>query len=156
MNLNLTLIGQSLSMMVFVWLCMKYIWPPIMDALNARSKTIADGLAAADQGVKDLEQAQTKADDMLTEARSQAAVVLEQAQQRQNKIIDQAKQEANAEKLRLKAAASVEIEQDAARAREGLRKEVAALAVLGAQRILERELDVSTHKDLLDKLVLEI
>lgn len=156
MNINLTLIGQSITFAVFVWFCMKYVWPPIMAALAERKKLIADGLAAGERGKHELELASKRAADVLREAKQQAAEVIAQAEKRGTEIIEEAKHAAKAEGDRMIAAARAEIEQEATRAREMLREQVAVLAVAGAERILRREIDAKAHADLLEALKKEL
>lgn len=156
MNINLTLIGQSITFAVFVWFCMKYVWPPIMNALAERKKLIADGLAAGERGRHELELAAKRAAESLREAKQQAADVIAQAEKRAAQIIDEAKSAAKAEGDRMIAAARAEIEQEANRAREALREQVAALAVAGAEKILRREIDAKAHADLLEALKKEL
>lgn len=156
MNINLTLIGQSITFAVFVWFCMKYVWPPIMAALAERKKLIADGLAAGERGKHELELASKRAADVLREAKQQAAEVIAQAEKRGTEIIEEAKNAAKAEGDRMIAAARAEIEQEATRAREMLREQVAVLAVAGAERILRREIDAKAHADLLEALKKEL
>jgi F-type H+-transporting ATPase subunit b len=156
MNLNATLILQSIAMMIFVWFCMKFIWPPVLKAMDERRERIADGLAASDRAEKELEQAKSKADEQLREAKNKAHQIVEQANQRHSQILEQAKEDANTEKHRSVSAAEAEIAQAANQAREELRAAVAALAVKGASKILEKEVDEKTHRELLDKLIEEI
>ncbi len=156
MNINLTLIGQSITFAVFVWFCMKYVWPPIMGALAERKKQIADGLAAGERGRHELELAAKRAAESLREAKHQAAEVIAQAEKRAAQIVEEAKNAAKAEGDRMIAAARAEIEQEATRAREALREQVAALAVAGAERILRREIDAKAHADLLEALKKEL
>jgi F-type H+-transporting ATPase subunit b len=156
MNINATLIGQSITFLIFVWFCMKYVWPPIMSALEARKKQIADGLAAADRGKHELELAAKAASDNLREAKGQAGDIIAQAEKRAAQIVDEAKNAAKLEGERQLAAARAEIGQEAHRARETLREQVAQLAVAGAERILRREVDRTTHADLLNQLKTEL
>ncbi len=156
MNINLTLIGQSITFAVFVWFCMKYVWPPIMNAMAERKKQIADGLAAGERGKHELELASKRAADALREAKAQAAEVIAQAEKRAAQIVEEAKAAAKAEGDRLIAGAKAEIEQEATRAREALREHVAALAVAGAEKILRREIDAKVHADLLEALKKEL
>ena len=156
MNINLTLIGQSITFLVFVWFCMKFIWPPLVAALEKRRLQIADGLAAADRGKYELELAARKAADGLKDAKAQAAEIVAQAEKRAGQIIEEAKQAAHAEGERQLVAARAEIEQEANRAREALREQVAALAVAGAEKILRREVNAQTHADLLNQLKAEL
>jgi F-type H+-transporting ATPase subunit b len=156
MNINATLIGQSITFLIFVWFCMKYIWPPIMNALETRKKTIADGLAAADRAKLDLELARKKAAENLHEAKAQAAEIIVQAEKRGAQMVEEAKTAAKSEGDRQLAAAKAEIEQEANRARESLREQVANLAVAGAEKILRREVNPQTHADLLQQLKAEL
>lgn len=156
MNINLTLIGQSVTFAVFVWFCMKYIWPHITHALEARRKTIADGLAAAERGRHEQELAAKQAAEILHESKLKAAEIIAQAEKRAAQIIEAAKAEAKAEGERQLAAARAEIELAAYRAREQLRSQVAALVVAGAEKILRREVDAKAHADLLQAIAKEI
>jgi F-type H+-transporting ATPase subunit b len=156
MNINLTLIGQSITFIVFVWFCMKFVWPPIMGALHERQKKIADGLAAAERGQHEQELAEKRAAEYLHEAKEQAGEIITQAQKRASEIVDEAKDDARTEGARLVAAAQSEIEQEVHRAKEVLRQQVASIAVAGASKVLEREIDASVHDDILGKLVAEI
>ncbi len=141
---------------IFVWVCMKYIWPPLMTVLEERNKRIADGLAAAQQGQKDLEEAQTKVTDSLNDAKTQAQEIINQAQKRANEIVDEAKDSAREEADKIKAAASSDIEKEVTAEREQLRKEVSAIALAGASQIIKREVDAKAHADVLDELVSQI
>lgn len=156
MNINATLIGESIAFIVFVIFCMKFVWPPLMAAIEDRQKTIADGLAASDRAAKDLELAQEKAAAQLKEAKAQAAEIVDAAKKRENQMIEEAAEKANAERDKIIAAGHAEIESERNRAKEELRKQVAALAVVGAEKILERSIDESAHADILDKLVAEL
>jgi F-type H+-transporting ATPase subunit b len=155
-NINATLIGQAIWFLFFIWLVMKFVWPYFQRVIAERQKTIADGLAAADKGQKDLAQAESRADDAVREARAKAVQIVDQAQHRANELIDQAKVAAVAEGERLLAAAQQQIQLESNRARESLRKEVAALALAGAAQVIEREIDPKAHKDLLDRLAAQI
>ncbi len=156
MDFNLTLIGQTIAMIFFVWFTMKFIWPPIMNAIEARQIAIADGIAAAQRGQTDLENAKAEAAKIIEGARSQAREIIEQASSRANGIVEAARAEAEAEKQRRLEAAHAEIEVEINRAREELRGQVAAIAVAGAERILKREIDATAHRDLLDRLAAEL
>jgi F-type H+-transporting ATPase subunit b len=156
MNFNATLIGQSITFIFFVWFCMKYVWPPIMNALESRKKLIADGLAAGDRGKHELELAAKRAGESMREAKVLAAEVISQAEKRAAQIVEEAKLAAKEEGGRQLAAAQANIEQEANRAREGLRDQVAALAVAGAEKILRREVNAQTHADLLGQLKAEL
>lgn len=156
MNINATLIGQTITFLVFVWFCMKFVWPPIMNALAERKKQIADGLAAGERGKHELELASKRAADELRDAKAQAAEVIAQAEKRAAQIVDEAKGAAKAEGDRMIAGAKAEIDQEATRAREALREQVAALAVAGAEKILRREIDAKAHADLLEAIKKEL
>jgi F-type H+-transporting ATPase subunit b len=149
MNINLTLFAQAATFAIFIWFTAKFVWPHLSRAIEARQKNIAEGLAAAERGKQDLEQAAVRTADMLRQARQQAQEVLAQAEKRASQIIDEAKTTAAEEGARLIAGAKAEIEQDVSRAREMLRTQVAALAVAGAEQILRREVDAKVHADLL-------
>jgi F-type H+-transporting ATPase subunit b len=156
MNMNATLILQSIAMMVFVWFCMKFIWPPLLQAMDSRRERIAEGLAASDRAEKELEEAKASVDDQIRVARDKAGEIVDQANQRHTQILDQAKEDASSERQRQVSAAEADIVQAANQAREELRESVATLAVLGASKILEKEVDGDTHRELLDKLIAEI
>ena len=156
MNFNATLIGQMITFVIFVWFCMKYIWPPLVNALEERNKRISDGLAAAEQGQKDLEEAKSKVSDSLNEAKQQAQEIINQAQKRANEIVDDAKDTAREEADKIKTAATADIDQQVTAAREQLRKEVSSIAIAGAQQILKREIDAKAHAKVLDELVAQI
>jgi F-type H+-transporting ATPase subunit b len=153
---NLTLVIQGLAFFAVAWLVMKFGWPHIIGAIEERQQKIAEGLAAADRSQKDLAQAQDKANESLKEARAKANEIIEQAHQRASQIVDAAKNDALAEAGRQKALAEAEIAAAANRAREDLRKQVSALAVTGAEKLLRREIDANAHKALLDELAAEI
>ena len=156
MNINLTLIGQSITFAIFVWFCLKFIWPPIMNALAERKKQIADGLAAAERGAHEKELAEKKATATIAEAKAQAQEVLAQAQKRSNEIVDEAKANAKAEGDRIVAAAQAEIDQEVNRAKEQMREQVVAIAMAGAEKILKREVDKSAHNDAIKELASQI
>ena len=152
MNINLTLFGQMVTFAFFVWFCMKFVWPAIIHAMEERQKKIADGLDAADRASRDLELAQEKATDQMKEAKQEAAAIIDQANKRANQIVDEAKEQATAEGDRLKVAAQAEIEQEMNRAKEELRAKVAALALQGAEKVLEASIDENANRGLVDKL----
>ncbi|MBV2089415.1 MAG: F0F1 ATP synthase subunit B [Candidatus Thiodiazotropha sp. (ex Ctena orbiculata)] len=156
MNINLTIIGQLLSFAVFVWFTMKYVWTPIMGALETRKKEIADGLAAAERGQHEQELAKERAKDVLHEAKAQAAEIVAQAQKRAAEIVDESKDTARVEGDRILTAAQSEIEQEANRAREQLREKVGMLAVAGAEKILKKEISADAHQDIVTALAKEI
>jgi len=156
MNMNATLILQSIAMMVFVWFCMKFIWPPILKAMDERRAKIADGLAASDRAEKALKDANQEVEKQIMAARDKAGEIVDQANQRHGQILEQAKDDAVDERKKQVASGEAEITQSANQAREELRATVASLAVLGARQILEKEVDENTHRELLDKLIAEI
>ena len=156
MDLNATIIGQTIAMIVFVWLCAKYVWPPILSALEERQKQIEEGLAAADKSQEALEAAQAKADEIVAEARQQATGILDQAHARANEIVAEGKDSGVKERERQLAAAKAEIEQESNKAREELRGQVSAIAIASAEKILNREIDGKAHDDILGKLAQEI
>ena len=156
MNINLTLIGQSITFALFVWFCMKFVWPPIMHALEARKKQIADGLAAAERGKHEQELAQKRAAEVLHDVKQQAQEIIAKAEKRAAEIIDEAKADAKTEGERILTAARAEIGQEVNRAKEGLRNQVVSIAIAGASKVLEREVDANTHNDLLSKLAAQI
>ena len=156
MDINATLWGQTIAMVVFVWFCMKYIWPPILNALEERQKQIEEGLAAADKSQEALVAAEAKADEIISEARQQATGILDQAHARANEIVAEGKQAGVKERERQLAAAQAEIEQETNKAREELRGQVSAIAIASAEKILKREIDGKTHEDILGKLAQEI
>lgn len=152
MNLNATIFGQMIAFFAFVWFCQAVVWPPIVKALDERKKKIADGLEAASRAEHDLELAQERASELLKEAKADSASIIDQANKRANQIIDEAKEKAREEGNRLKAGAQAEIEQQINQAREQLRQQVAALAVAGAEKILESSVDADKHNEMLNKL----
>ena len=156
MDLNMTLWGQSIAMIVFVWFCMKFIWPPILNALEERQQQIEEGLAAADKSQEALEAAQAQADEIVNEARQQATGILDQAHARANEIVADGKDAGVKERERQLAAAKAEIEQETNKAREELRGQVSAIAIASAEKILKREIDGKAHDDILGKLAQEI
>ncbi|MDF2867004.1 MAG: synthase subunit [Gammaproteobacteria bacterium] len=156
MNINLTLLGQMITFAIFVWFTLKYVWPPITTAMAERNKRIADGLAAAEQGKRDLEIAHHKVLEQLRDAKVQAASLIEQATQRGNHIVEEAKEQARHEGSRLIAVAKSEIEQEVIRAKQELQLQVSELAMAMAQKILQRELDPTKHADLINHMLKEL
>ncbi|MCG8708564.1 F0F1 ATP synthase subunit B [Brenneria sp. 4F2] len=156
MNINATILGQALAFVLFVWFCMKYVWPPITAAIEKRQKEIADGLSSAERAKKDLNLAQANVTDQLKKAKADAQVIIEQANKRRAQILDEAKVEAEAERNKIVAQAQAEIEAERKRAREELRKQVAMLAIAGAEKIIERSVDEAANSDIVDKLVAEL
>ena len=152
MSFNLTLIAQAVTFALFIWFTVEFVWPPLLRAIETRQKTIADGLAAAEQGKRSLEESSKQADASIAQARSRAAEVITQAEKRAAQMIEEARNAAKEEGNREKAAAKAEIEQQVTRAREQLRDHVASLAVAGAEKILRREVDQKAHADLLDSI----
>ena len=150
MSFNLTVIAQAVAFALFIWFTVKFVWPPMLRAIEARQKQVADGLAAAEQGKKSLEVSSKQADQAIQDARGRAAEILAQAEKRGSQVVEEAKTTAKAEGDREKAAAKADIQQELSRAREQLREQVAALAVAGAEKILRREVDAKAHADLLD------
>jgi len=152
----MTLLGQSIAMLVFVWFCMKFIWPPIMQAIEERQTQIADGLAAAERGQQSLDKAKVDADDIIGDARKQATTILDQAHSRANEIVADGKADGVKERERQLVAAKADVEQETNRAREELRGQVSAIAVASAEKILKREIDSTAHEDILGKLAAEL
>ena len=156
MNITATLLGQILTFAVLVWFIQRYLWEPLTTALADRQKKIADGLVAAERGEHEQELARKRAAEKIAEAKQQAAEIIAQAQKRAGEIVEEAKESARTEGERLLAAANAEIEQEANRAREQLRGQVVSLAVAGAERVLEKEVDPKAHQKLLTDLVAQI
>lgn len=156
MNMNLTLFGQTISFAIFVWFTMKFVWPPITAAMQARQKKIAEGLDAAGRAQRDLQMAQEKAAQMLRETKEQAAEILDKANKTANAIVEESKQQARSEGERLLAGAKAEIEVEVNRAKDQLRAQVAVLAVAGAEKILESSVDAKAHNDLVAKLASQL
>ncbi len=156
MDINMTLLGQSIAMLVFVWFCMKFIWPPIMNAIEERQTKIADGLAAAERGQRSLDDAKSEAEKIIGDARKQATGILDQAHARANEIVAEGKAEGVKERERQLIAARAEMEQEVNRAREELRGQVSAIAVASAEKILRREIDGKAHEDILTRLAAEL
>ena len=156
MDINMTLLGQTIAMIVFVWFTMKFIWPPVMNAIEERQTKIADGLAAAERGQQSLDSAKEEAAAIVSDARKQATGILDQAHARANEIIAEGKAEGARERERQLQAGRAEIEQEANRAREELRGQVSAIAVASAEKILMREIDPRTHEDILTRLAAEL
>lgn len=156
LHINFTLIVQMLVFIAFVWFTMRFVWPPLEGALRERQNKIADGLAAAERGQRELELAQHRVKDELKHAKNQAAEILEKAHRRGNQLVDEAKVEAREEALRIAKLAEEQLALEVNQAKEQLRKRVASLAVAGAEKIIKRELDEKTSQDLLDNLIEEI
>ncbi|MFV0476980.1 MAG: F0F1 ATP synthase subunit B [Parahaliea sp.] len=156
MNINLTLIGQMIAFVCFVVFCMKYVWPPLLAAMQEREQKIADGLAAADRASHDLELAQEKAVQRLAEAKTEAAGIVDSANKRAGQIVEEAKVTAQIEAERVKTSAQAEIEQESNRAREQLRSQVAALSLAGAEKVLGKSIDRNAHNELVEQLASEL
>ncbi len=156
MNINLTLIGQIIWFLLFAFFCMKFVWPPIIKALDERKKKIADGLSQADQAERELEAAKEQIDQQLRDARQQASEIVEGANKRASQMVDEAKDQARAEGDRLKVAAQAEIEQEVGRAKEVLRKQLSVLALDGASKVLEKEVDQTAHNQLVESLAAKL
>ena len=156
MNINLTLIGQAISFAIFVWFCMKYVWPPITSALEQRKKTIADGLSAAELGQQSLEKAKVDVEAKLAEAKSEAKNIISMAEKRHGDILDEASLKASEETSKKLKLAEQEVEQLSMRLKESLKKDVSKLVVEGAEMILKKEIDKNVHdkaiKDLVGKI----
>jgi F-type H+-transporting ATPase subunit b len=155
-NINLTIIGQAIAFAIFVVFCMKFVWPPITAALAERKKKIAEGLDAADRAERDLQLAQEKATENMRKGKEEAAAIIEQANKRANQIVEEAKEKALEEADRVKAAKQAELEQEVNQAREILRSQVAALALAGAEKVLEASIDEKAHAQLVEKLAAEL
>lgn len=156
MTINATLIAQMIVFLILIWVTMKFIWPPLMAAMDDRAHRISEGLSAAEKARKDLADADARVADEIKKARMEATAIIDKAHQQANQIIDKAKQDAVVEAQRQKATAAADIESMTHRAREELRGQVASLAVSGAEKILKREIDANAHKALLDQLVAEM
>ncbi|MDQ2971650.1 MAG: F0F1 ATP synthase subunit B [Pseudomonadota bacterium] len=156
MSLNATLIAQMIVFLILIWFTMKFIWPPLMKAMDERARRIADGLNAADRARKELVDADARAADEIRQARAEAAAIIEKANSQAGQIVDKARVDALAEAVKQKATALADINNMAHRARAELRGQVAGLAMAGAEKILKREIDANTHKALLEQLVAEI
>lgn len=154
--MNATLLGQAIAFALFVWFCMKYVWPPIMKAIEERQKKIADGLSAAERAAKDLDLAQANASDQLKEAKRAATEIIEQANKRKGQILDEAREEALTERQNILTQGEAELETERNRARDELRKQVATLAVIGAEKILERSINLEAQKDILDNITAKL
>ena len=156
MTVNATFIGQAIAFAILIWFSWRFVWPPLMNAIEERQKKIADGLAAADRAKKELADADSRVADEIKKARVEANSITERAQKQYNEILDKAKGDASAEAAKIRAAAEAEIANLSFKAREVLRQQVAALAVAGAEKILQREIDANRHRDLLEALAKEI
>lgn len=156
MNINATLLAQTIMFVLFVWFCMSFVWPPIMSALASRQKQIADGLAAGERGKHELELAAKRASQELHGAKEKASEIIALAEKRAAEIVDEAKGNAKVEGERIIAGAKAEIDQEVNRAKEGLRQQVADLAIAGAEKILRREIDAKAHAEMLGAIAKEL
>jgi len=156
MNLNATIIGQSIAFAFFVWFCMKYVWPPVVTILEERANKIAEGLHAADRAEQDLVLAQERSSEQIKKAKQEAAAIIDSANKRAAQIVDEAREHAREEGQRIIAGANAEIEQEINRAKQHLREQVAALAVAGAEKILEKSVDQAANEEMLSKLASEL
>ncbi len=156
MNINLTLFSQALSFAIFIWFTVKFVWPPLMEAIESRQKTIADGLAYAERSKLDLELSAKRSAEILREAKEKAGEIVGHGEKRASEIVEEAKAQAKIEGDLIIAGAKAEIDREVFQAREQLRTQVSAIALAGAGKILGREIDAKAHNDLLDKLVAEI
>jgi F-type H+-transporting ATPase subunit b len=156
MNINFTLIAQAIAFAVLIWFTVKFVWPPLLTAIETRQKEIADGLAAAQEGKSALEVAAKKSEATLAEAKQKASEIIGQAEKRGSQIVEEAKNNAKAESDRIIAGAKAEIDQELNRAKEGLRSQVSALAIAGAEKILRKEIDAKAHSEMLSKLAAEL
>lgn len=156
MNVTATLFGQMLTFAVLVWFIKGVLWEPMLKALEDRKKRIADGLAAAERGLHEKELSEKRAKEVLHDAKDQANEIINNAQKRAGEIVEEAKDQARVEGDKLKSAAKIEIEQEGNRVREELRKQVAVLAVAGAEQILKQEVDAAKHNAMLEKLAAEL
>ncbi len=156
MNINFTLVAQAIAFAVLIWFTVKFVWPPLLKAIEARQKEIADGLAAAQEGKSALEVAARKSEVTLNEAKQKASEIIGQAEKRGVQIVEDAKNQAKTEADRIIAGAKAEIDQEVNRAKEGLRSQVSSLAVAGAEKILRKEIDAKAHSEMLANLAAEL
>jgi F-type H+-transporting ATPase subunit b len=156
MNINFTLISQAMAFAIFIWFTVRFVWPPLMRAIENRQKTIAEGLAAGERGKRELELASQRSGDVVREAKQRASEIIAQAEKRAAEIVDEAKVAAREEGGRILVGAKAEVEQEVFRAKEALRQQVADLALAGATKILRREVDEKAHGELLASLKAEL
>lgn len=156
MNINATILGQTIAFFLFVWFCKKFVWPPMIAAMEARQEQIADGLAAAEKGQQAQEVAEQEAAKLVSDAKAQAAEIIANAEKRGNSVVEEAKDTATSEKQRIIASAQSELEQSVHSAREELRGQVSSIAVAAAGRIVDKEIDEKAHAALLDDLVKQL
>ena len=156
MNINLTILGQVISFAIFVWFCMKFVWPPLVAAMEERQKQIADGLSAADRAKADLGLAHEKVAEQLREAKDQGSEIVDAANKRASQIVEEAKDQARVEADRIKLAAQAEVEQEVARAKQALRTQVASIAIAGAEKILRASIDEAANSEIVEQLAAEL
>lgn len=156
MNINLTLFAQAVSFALLIWFTVKFVWPPLLAAIETRQKEIADGLAAGERGRNELEQASKRSGEAINDAKQRASEIIAQAEKRASDIIEEAKSNAKAEGDRIIVGAKAEVEQEINRAKEGLRSQVSALAIAGAEKILRKEIDAKAHDDILSAIAKEL
>jgi F-type H+-transporting ATPase subunit b len=156
MDIHFTLIAQAITFAIFIWFTVKFVWPPLLNAIEARQKEIANGLAAGERGRNELEQASKRSAEAVNEARQRASEIIGQAEKRASAIIEEAKGNAKVEGDRIIAGAKAEVEQEVNRAKEGLRQQVATLAVVGAEKILRKEIDAKAHDEILSAIAKEL
>ena len=156
MNINFTLIAQAIAFAILIWFTVKFVWPPLLGAIEKRQKEIADGLAAAQEGKASLEIAEKKSAQSVSEAKQKATEIISQAEKRASELLEEAKHQAKAEGDRIVLGAKAEINQEVNRAKESLRAQVSTLAIAGAEKILLKEIDKKTHSDMLNKLAKEL
>lgn len=156
MNINLTLLGQAISFVIFVWFCMKYIWPPLRQMMDERAALIEEGLSASDNAKVELEQAQKQAEEIRTQARGEAGEIISGAERRANQAIEEAKGKATEEAEKILTGAKSEIELESNRARDALRQELATLVVEGSSKVLGERLDADAHKAILKRIAAEL
>lgn len=156
MNMNATLLGQAITFILFVWFCMKFVWPPVMKAIEKRQKDIADGLNAAEEAKKDLANAYANTEVVIQQAKLEASALIEEANKRKNSIIEEAKEEAEREKLKIVTQGRAEIAAERQQATEQLRKQVASLALSGAEKIIGRSIDEAANSDIIDELIAKL
>lgn len=156
MNINLTIVAQAIVFLIFIWFCARFIWPPLIAAMRERQRTIAEGLENAESAQHQLDAAEQTAKEIVSQARTEANQITAQARNQAATMVEEAKHDAREEGERLKDAATAELEQEVNKTREALRAEVAALAVAGAQKILESQIDESKHRAMLDKLAADL
>jgi F-type H+-transporting ATPase subunit b len=156
MNINLTLFAQAVSFALLIWFTARFVWPPLLKAIETRQKTIADGLAAGERGKHELEISAKRASEVLRDSKQQGSDIIAQAEKRASGIIDEAKAQAKVEADRIQVGAKAELEQEVFRAKEALRQQVAELAVAGAEKILRREIDAKAHADILNTVASQL